>query len=200
MPEKVHCPACYSADDRGEESCRHCGFSAAVCAERYPMQPPAFERLMDAEGLLGKRQRARLDKAIDSFEAKFPQLRIATHLTRLPEGLDVREVGYWLVNFCPLSDGETAENREGTLLFVIDHLNRQAGLTLGYGLDPFLGDDRGHRILSSVKQDLQREDYVGALRGVLRAVQRHFSKNWNLIDQIAGRFRRSPRPDLYASR
>lgn len=200
MPEKVHCPACYAADDRGEDTCRHCGFSAELLAERFPIRPPDFARIMDTDGMLPASELRRLNRDIDAFEARFPQFRVALCLTRLPGDFDVRQAGFWLMNFSPLSVGETPEDREATLLFLIDHRNRRVGLTTGYRLDPFLGDDRGRRILASVRESLQQDDFAGAVTGALAAIRKFLTWQWRIANELAERYRRNPRPDLQASR
>ncbi len=155
---------------------------------------------MDRERLLGDKKKSFLNKEIKAFEKKFPQFRIALHVTRLPKDLDVRMLGYWLLNFCPFAEGESAEMREGTLLFVIDCMNRQAGLTVGYRLDPFLSDDKGTRLLAEAREDFQSGDYVAGMRVILAGIRGHLSRQCAVVEEIAKSYLRAPKPDLKASR
>ncbi len=69
---------------------------------------------MDADNWLRQRTLARLNKVIDSFKTRFPDLRMAIHPTRRPADLEFRKVGFWLFNFCSLSAGEIPGDREET--------------------------------------------------------------------------------------
>lgn len=154
--------------------------------------------LVDLENRLEPSEANKISKAIRRFEKRFLQFRASVHLTRLPEGGDVREFGYWLFNHCSFAEGETPEDRAGTLLILIDRESRSAGLTVGYRLDPFLGDDTGLRLFGETKDGFTDGDYAGGVTDFLTAVANHFSKIAEPASYAAERYRRAPRPDLFA--
>ena len=196
-PERVHCPSCFQPYDRAGASCTRCGFSLQVACAKFPFAPPEIERIIDPEEAFTARDRRLVEKAVARFERHFPGIRVAVHPTRLPEGADVREFGFWLFNQAPLAEGEAPEDRAGTLLLILDRHNRQAGLTVGYELDPFIGDDTGNRCLAAGKKDFEASDYgrgVVAFLGRLDELLAHQSVP---ALENAERFRRSPRPDLH---
>ena len=153
---------------------------------------------MDPEERLSDKEYRKLDKAIQGFERRFPQLRFCVYLNRLPEAADAREFGFWLINHASPADGEDQSDRLRTILVVIDRQNRQASVTVGYGLDPFIGDDTGGRFLSDSKDDFIAGDFVAGTIGFMKRVNQHLSRVSRPACEAAERFRRAPKPDLVA--
>ncbi len=178
---KYFCPCCGRELEPAAEECPRCRFSALVCLQKFPLQAPHLTRLIDPEEALTSREGRTVERAIESLEKTFPQIRLHVCLTRLPEGADSQEFGYWIFNACrPVSD-EEEQRRYFSLLLVIDRGNSSISVTLGYRLEVFLEDHALKKILSSSRKHFLAERYgrgvvnfVDQLSMVMRAAQRRF--------------------------
>ena len=81
-------------------------------------------------------------------------------------------------------------------MFLIDHGNRQMGLTVGYRFDAFIGDDTGTRALGEARDDLQAGDVVAAVGTVLYGLDQVLVRKCQPSNDAAERFLRAPKPDL----
>ncbi|MBB5352289.1 hypothetical protein HNR46_002532 [Haloferula luteola] len=137
----MKCPRCVQVIHRGAEVCPHCAFSLAVADEWYGSEGPRMARLDDGGGLMTRAARDQVQRAMDRFERKFPQLWFAVHTGRPPGGGDFRQYGFWVLNRAEVTDLQAGRPREGGILLAIDPDTRQAGMTWGYRLDGHLGEE-----------------------------------------------------------
>jgi uncharacterized membrane protein YgcG len=92
---------------------------------------------------------------------------------------DPREFGFWLFNASVPPDPEAAIHRPWSILQVIDRGSRRASFTVGYGLDPFLGDDSLRHCLEAGSKDFSKGKYgdgaarcLGKLHQVLKRARK----------------------------
>lgn len=128
--------------------------------EKFPWIPPPLDRVMDVDSCLSPADRRRLAKVIDPIEQLLPQLRIHLCLGRLHPDTDPREFGFWLLNASVPPDAEAASHRPWSVLLVMDRTSSRASLTIGYGLDPFLGDAVLTNCLEAGRRDFARERFA----------------------------------------
>ncbi|GAA5481103.1 TPM domain-containing protein [Haloferula sargassicola] len=164
----MKCPRCVQVIHRGAEVCPHCAFSLSAADELYGTEGPEIERLDDKAGLMTRHAHDHVQRAIDHFERKFPQLWFAVHTGRPPRGGDLRQHGFWLLNRANFTDLQTGRSREGGVLLVIDPDARQAGMTWGYRLDGHLGEDDTFLALSRAHAYWVEEHYAD---GIVRVIQ-----------------------------
>ena len=137
----MKCPRCVQVIHRGAESCPHCAFSLEVADEAFGKAGPVMVRLDDRAGLMTRVARDHVQRAMDIFERRFPQLWIAIHTGRPPGNADLRQYGFWVLNRAEVTDLGAGRPREGGILIAIDPDHKQAGITWGYRLDGHLGED-----------------------------------------------------------
>ena len=94
--------------------------------------------LADTAGLLPRRDRQRVERAMERFNRKFPQLFIAVYTGALGEVGQLRQFGFWLLNRAAFDDVPVEKPNAAGILLVIDAESKAAGFTFGYLLDPFL--------------------------------------------------------------
>lgn len=161
------CPSCSTPLEDLTQVCPRCRFTAVVCARKYPYHPPRLERFLDAENRLTKSQRRRLHRAVDRFERIFPQITFYVCITRLPRNDDCREFGYWLFNASTPVDQADEQRRFHSILLVIDRNNRGASLTIGYGLDQFIGDQVLYQLIGTATAEFKSGKYPEGILKVL---------------------------------
>lgn len=104
--------------------------------------------LADTAGLLRRRDRARVEEAMERFSQRFPQLFVAIYTGSLGEIGYLRQFGFWLLNRAAFEDVPLDKPNAAGILMVIDPQSKAAGMTFGYLLDPFLDERDTFDVLS----------------------------------------------------
>ncbi len=159
-PSKFHCPGCNATLNTASNTCPHCGFNAHICMARFPFKPPPLTRMMDSDNAIDTRGKKRLSKTIARLEKRFPQITVSFCVALLPNGVDGRQFGYWLLNRCPPTSELQAKRRLHHLLMLVDRNNETVSTSVGYGLDCFLDDVTLSKALHEAKDSYIRGGYV----------------------------------------
>lgn len=144
----MKCPRCVQRVHRGAEECPHCGFTLAELDERFGAEEVRISRLDDGAGLMRRNERERVEEVMDRFERRFPQLFFAVHSGHSDGLCDLRRFGLWLLNRAAFEDVGVERPNERGVLLCIDPETKSAGLSWGYGLDPFLSEKNSFTMLS----------------------------------------------------
>lgn len=134
----MKCPRCVQRIHRAAASCPHCGFALAEADQRFGTDDVRLSSLADTAGLLRRRERERVERAMEDFNRKFPQLFIAVYTGSLGEVGQLRQFGFWLLNRAAFDDVPVEKPNAAGILLVVDAESKAAGFTFGYMLDPFL--------------------------------------------------------------
>jgi uncharacterized membrane protein YgcG len=130
----------------------------------------SLEALTDAAHCLRAREKELLKHDLDGFQQAFPQVSLAVYLGVLPTTPSPAEIAFWLLNHAAFQPSDAARLNERAALLVIDPVARAAGLTVGYGLEPFLSQAKLHAILRRVRTPLWHGEYAGAIQVAIRLV------------------------------
>jgi uncharacterized membrane protein YgcG len=136
----MKCPRCVQRIHRAAASCPHCGFALAEADQRFGADDVRLSSLADTAGLLRRRDRERVESAMERFNRRFPQLFVAVYTGSLGEVGHLRQFGFWLLNRAAFDDVPVEKPNAAGILLVIDAESKSAGFTFGYLLDPFLED------------------------------------------------------------
>jgi len=134
----MKCPRCVQKIHRAAASCPHCGFTLAELDQRFGSDDVRLGSLADTAGLLRRRERERVEQAMERFNHRFPQLFIAVYTGSLGEIGQLRQFGFWLLNRAAFEDVPLEKPNAAGILMLIDAESKTAGITFGYLLDPFL--------------------------------------------------------------
>jgi hypothetical protein len=170
QPPPVSCPGCHRSLPGPVEQCPHCGYNAWTCVDHFRYDPPPLDRYIDIENKLRNEDRAKLDRLIETLESDLPQVRVHLCLVKLLPGTDVRECGFWMLNASVPRDEEEAEHRPWGILLLLDTQACAVSLTVGYGLDPFLGNDTLRGCLDQGRKEFAEGSYAAALGRVLSSL------------------------------
>jgi hypothetical protein len=143
----MKCPRCVQKIHRGAETCPHCGFSLALADQEFAIHDPMVKCLSDRAGLLRRVERDRVQRAIDQFCARFPQLFFCVHTAVFANPTQLRTFGFWLLNRGVFQEVSERANASGIVL-VIDVERKAAGMTYGYHLDAYLDESDTFECLS----------------------------------------------------
>jgi len=92
------CPGCHATLAAPADECPRCGYSGHHAVSRFPFKAPAMERFIDPQGHFEENDRKKLNKSLADLAKSFPQPRICFCIVDLPEVIDPREFGFWLMN------------------------------------------------------------------------------------------------------
>ncbi len=172
-PGKTHCPSCNATLDSLVERCGFCGFTAQTCVQRYPFVPPPLDRFVDPDSALEPGERKVLNKALNRFEKRFPQVTVTVCVMQLPEGTDGREFGYWYLNRSLPRNPEERKRRQHHMLVIVDRSSHSVSVTVGYGLDCILDDVFLPRSLNEAEHHFKTRGYVEGIAQWLKLLTRN---------------------------
>ena len=180
---KVTCPSCLKRYEEVGEKCQHCGFDAPRAAQQFAFDPPVMERFMGDTAVIAQADEKLIGDvgaAVDGLIKKFPQLGLYFCPAELNESVSVSEFGFWMMNACPLQQGQDERDRAWSLLLLMDVKRGLLSLTPGYAIEAFIDDSAWEAALQSMAEHLAAGDYRAALLGFVKdagQLLRESSKN-----------------------
>ncbi len=181
----MKCPRCVQRIHRAATSCPHCGFSIADADHLFGDGEVKLRSLTDAAGLFRRKEREKIEDALERISTSFPQIFVAVYTGSLGENGNLRQFGFWLLNRGLFEDVPLEKQNEAGILIVIDPDTKSAGMTFGYMLDPFLEERDTFECLSRAHAYWLEGRYAD---GLLRSVA-HLGK---LLKKRCRQARRDP--------
>lgn len=126
-----------------------------------------MRRLSDAAGVLRLKERKKLDKWFQKFEASFPQLFFSVYFGALDDRSNIRQFGMWLLNRGAFEDVDLTRPNDGGVLLVVDVNSKSAFIANGYLLDIYFREEDSFNILSKAHPHLLQGNYYRALKVVM---------------------------------
>jgi hypothetical protein len=102
--------------------------------------PPVIAAgIKDPGNALGKAGARQVRAALGRFEARFPQVQVALVVEPGPMVVPLRTWAWWLFNRGQFSSALDTGSVNRDVMLVVDPSRHQAAMTIGYGLEPFVG-------------------------------------------------------------
>lgn len=150
-----------------------------------------LESLTDAAHCLRVREREALLHELEVFQHAFPQVFFAVYLGVLPATPTPPEIAFWLLNHAAFHPADPARLNERAALLLIDPVTKNAGLTVGYALEPHLPQRRLAQILRRIRTPLWHGEYAGAIGQAITLLGKELRK----VARRAGRQPEFPPPE-----
>ncbi len=174
----VACPACHVKLDREAKWCASCGFTGAKSLEMFGDSPPPLYPILDVADLWDDKAQARIANEVKIFGKRFPQVRWRICAVALDSPASLSLFGFWLMNVSPLMPGESEEDREWAILFLIDSITGRASVTSGYQAEVWLSDEMWNTALAETSEPLRRGHADKAVALFLRKASELFESAW----------------------
>lgn len=161
----IECPYCRTALTEDTPVCPGCKLELRT-AKRVLGPAPRLnpQGVTDFSGCLSANEEKRIVKAVAAFQERFPQSRLAIVLKSFASEFPLGAQLFWLFNTAGLASEDSKGGKNRDLLVGIDTNKNSAGLTIGYGLEPFLGQDAlDHLMQLAVPKLEQGEHALGVL-------------------------------------
>ena len=94
---------------------------------------------------------------MDRFEVEFPQLIFLAYLADLPEGTNLRELGFWLLNRAII---DSPRKNDHAILLCVDTRSMAAGLSLGYVPERFVSEEALVEILEAGRRFIDERRFA----------------------------------------
>ncbi len=172
------CPACLVRSDKNPQWCPSCQFTGGDTMTLFPGPPPPLLPILDAASILDPKQANTVTKAITKLQSRFPQFRFRICSAHLPPDTRIRLFGFWLMNACPLADGESPHDRAWTILLVINTANHRATVIPGYYAERWLSDDQCQKAMETMKPHWQAENHTKAILAFLNSTKSLLESSW----------------------
>lgn len=138
--------------------------------QRFGVVPWHRAGITDTTGLISDRQLARLERWRDYFQHRFPEAKLSVFMRRQPSDFELRAYSFWLFNRGHFAGSVAQLGQNNLVLLTIDPGAQQAALTVGYGLEPYLGEEALQAVLEKAGGAFRRGDYAGGVRRCIRAL------------------------------
>ena len=156
------CPGCHATLAVPVDECPRCGYTGHHAVSRFPFKAPVIERFIDPQGHLEESDRTKIDKSLSDLAKGFPQPRICFCIVDLPEVIDPREFGFWMMNASEVDGPEEEKLRPWTILLVIDDINGRVSVTSGYAIEPFLDEEEWAALIRKEREFFFARHYGSA--------------------------------------
>lgn len=174
----VTCPSCQIRIERDTKWCEACGFTGSKSIEMFGETPPPLLPILDVADLWTPKEQKKITSAVKAFKKRFPQINWRICAVSLGADVSLPVFGFWLLNVCPLNEGETDEDREWTILFLVDGKTGNVSLTNGYRAEVWLSDENWGSALAEASSALRQGDTLHAVTNLLSAARGMFEKAW----------------------
>jgi hypothetical protein len=130
--------------------------------------PPLLEEtICDFASVLTQRTRREVERVLMQFEARFPQITVCFLTCEPPGGIPLRGYLFWLFNH---SEQVPALENGGScrlLAVAVDPVAGGMSCMVGYGLEPFLGNDRLAAALADAEGSFANGHWGAGLQALL---------------------------------
>jgi hypothetical protein len=149
----VECPACRLTLDR-------------ATALLGPI-PRLGLGVADLAGVLPNGDAAKIAKAVSRLMWTFPQISLHVLLHVFPEDHPFDLHVFWLCNCGGFANASQKAGENRTILLALDPAKGRSALTVGYGLEPFLGDEALNHLLELAEPAWLAGEWT---RGILEVI------------------------------
>ena len=157
------CPACRQLIQEQAPACPHCGFDLTAAERHFGAAPQIKGDITDFAGVLSDSDTRLIRDTVEKQQARFPQLRFAAVIARVPPQMPMRAYTFWLFNQPGLNGPMDKGSACRLVLLAVDADERRIACMVGYGLEPFVGEDALGRIMNAALPALREQDYACAI-------------------------------------
>jgi uncharacterized membrane protein YgcG len=108
-----------------------------------------------------------IQRRLQSFERRFPQCQIHILVNTFSDTFPPASHLFWLFNSAGLSRTENRRGHNRDILIGIDPVQQWAGFIIGYGLEPFLGQEALDHILERASPRLDAGQTSDAISEII---------------------------------
>ena len=163
----MRCPYCRTRLTEHVLECPACRLTLDRATALLGPVPRLGQGVADLAGVLPKGDAAKIAKAIGRLTWTFPQVSLHVLLHVFPEDHPFDLHVFWLFNCGGFSMESQKAGENRSILLAIDPALGRSALTVGYGLEPFLGDEALDHLLELAEPAWRNGEWT---RGILEVI------------------------------
>jgi hypothetical protein len=169
----IACPYCQNSIMETESECPQCGIDGEKLVRIMGPMPVIFGGVTQDGKLLSDRQVKRLRKVTDQYQRRFPQCRLHLMVRSFPQEMEFSVILFWIFNQAGLSSQESKGGQNRDVVILVEPRRAQAGLIVGYGLEPLLSQEAMDEIVAGARGELVNQDFAGAFEVMVDRLTNH---------------------------
>jgi hypothetical protein len=172
------CPSCRTEQDLNlkTDACPACGFSVARADEWFRFEVPPVAELIDMPDMLSKQDINYINKERTRLTRLFPDIFLSIMVLEAPDYRSLLEFVCWYHN--QAQPPENGVNMENGLILILDPGFRQAAMSVGYRLEPFLNPDHVETMLKACTEKAKKESPGKALASYIKNLREQLLISW----------------------
>lgn len=163
----MRCPYCRTRLTELALECPACRLTLDRATALLGPVPRLGQGVADLAGVLPKADAAKISKAIGRLMWTFPQVSLHVLLHVFPEEHPFDLHVFWLFNCGGFSSEAQKAGENRSILLALDPALGRSALTVGYGLEPFLGDEALDHLLELAEPAWLNGEWT---RGILEVI------------------------------
>lgn len=163
----MRCPYCRTRLAELALECPACRLTLDRATALLGPVPRLGQGVADLAGVLPKADAAKISKAIGRLMWTFPQVSLHVLLHVFPEDHPFDLHVFWLFNCGGFSSEAQKAGENRSILLALDPALGRSALTVGYGLEPFLGDEALDHLLELAEPAWLNGEWT---RGILEVI------------------------------
>ncbi len=165
----IQCPYCNTALTETSQYCPGCKLDMGkVNAVMGPVPLLSSTGLTDLTRTLTPSDEKSLLRTLQAFHRRFPQCHAHVLVNNFADTFPPSAHLFWLFNSSGLSKTENRRGNNRDILIGIDPAREWAGLIIGYGLEPFLGQEALDHILEQATPRLASGQTGDAITEIIK--------------------------------
>jgi uncharacterized membrane protein YgcG len=137
----MRCPFCRTRLEEVSPECPNCRLTFDRANALLGPMPRISTGVSDLAGVLPKGDAKKISKAIARLTWTFPQVSVNVLLHLFPAEHPFELHVFWIFNAAGLSPDNQKGGENRSILLALDPGQGKSALMVGYGLEPYLGDD-----------------------------------------------------------
>ena len=168
----MRCPYCRTPLAETTPECPSCRLTLARATTLLGQLPRLAPDVDDPEGRIPKGSAKRIKTAIRQLCERFPQIGMQVALRTFPPEHPFDLHIFWLFNAVMITGESNKGGDNRSILLAVDPARAQASLMVGYGLEPFLGQNALDHLLTLAGPLWQRKDWASGILTVIEGLDR----------------------------
>jgi len=168
----MRCPYCRNPLTETSVECLHCHLTLDRATALLGPIPRLGRGVCDTTGLLLPKEVQKIAKAGSKLTWTFPQVTLHILLHEFPQEHPFSLHVFWIFNCGGFSTEHTRGEDNRSILLALDPVQGNAALTVGYGLEPFLGDDALDHLLELSDPAWKNGEWTRGILDVIAGLER----------------------------
>lgn len=169
----MQCPYCRTPLTEATAACPNCNLdlerAKAVLGPLPLLSSSGFTIL---SGTIDPNGEKPIYHRMRAFRQRFPQCGINVLICQFPEGFPPATYLFWLFNCGGFSGADQIRGRNRDILLGVDPDQETAGLIVGYGLEPFLGQEALDQVLADAVPLLRAGNHCAGIVEIIDGLDR----------------------------